>query len=133
MINEKINKIDELLNDDKILEEYINNTYDSTFNTPPGLENRILNGVYSKNIKKTNIFFDILKIAACTIIAIYLWNVTLSENISYATDDEKKFVCDSTEAQDDTEDVNVNKVKSVIDDINSYFITPFSIRGGENQ
>ena len=57
MINEKINKIDELLNDDKILEEYINNTYDSTFNTPPGLENRILNGVYSKNIKKTNIFF----------------------------------------------------------------------------
>lgn len=117
-----IDEIDKLLNDDSLLNEYINKIDDSNLDIPSGLENRILNGVYVKStnsLKKQNKFVDILKIVACTVVAICIWNLCLSSNISYATNKNIK------------RSEFYIKFDSVIGDINTFFMTPIKFERGE--
>lgn len=81
--NEQLDIINTLLNDDKAFNTYINSIEkDIDIKTPDNLENNILN--YIKNNKSQNIEkqnskvkkfkpIDILKIAACTILSVLLW------------------------------------------------------------
>ena len=81
--NEQLDIINTILNDDKAFNTYINSIEkDIDIKTPNNLENNILN--YIKNNKSQNIEkqnskvkkfkpIDILKIAACTILSVLLW------------------------------------------------------------
>ena len=81
--NEQLDIINTILNDDKAFNTYINlKEKDIDIKTPDNLENNILN--YIKNNKSQNIEkqnskvkkfkpIDILKIAACTILSVLLW------------------------------------------------------------
>ena len=81
--NEQLDIINTILNDDKAFNTYINSIEkDIDIKTPDNLENNILN--YIKNNKSQNIEkqnskvkkfkpIDILKIAACTILSVLLW------------------------------------------------------------
>ena len=81
--SEQLDIINTILNDDKAFNTYINSIEkDIDIKTPDNLENNILN--YIKNNKSQNIEkqnskvkkfkpIDILKIAACTILSVLLW------------------------------------------------------------
>ena len=81
--NEELDIINTILNDDKAFNTYMNGIEkDIDIKTPDNLENNILN--YIKNNKSQNIEkqnskvkkfkpIDILKIAACTILSVLLW------------------------------------------------------------
>ena len=81
--NEQLDIVNTILNDDKAFNTYINSIEkDIDIKTPDNLENNILN--YIKNNKSQNIEkqnskvkkfkpIDILKIAACTILSVLLW------------------------------------------------------------
>lgn len=121
MSNDRIEEIDKLLNDDNLLDKYIDILENSNFEIPIGLENRVLNGVYSQNniIKKTSKFFDILKIVACTVVALCIWSSTLTSNTSYATNKSIK----RSEVY--------TKFDSVVEKISDFFMTPIIIEGRE--
>lgn len=121
MIDNKLNRIDKLLNNDNLFEEYINKIENSNFEIPIDLEKKILCGIYSKsnNVKKTNRFFDILKIVACTVVALCIWNSTLTSNTSYATNKSIK------------RSEFYTKFDSVIENISNFFMTPITIERGE--
>lgn len=121
MIDNKLDRIDKLLNNDNLFEEYINKIENSNFEIPIDLEKKILCGIYSKsnNVKKTNRFFDILKIVACTVVALCIWNSTLTSNTSYATNKSIK------------RSEFYTKFDSVIENISNFFMTPITIERGE--
>lgn len=79
--NEQIDIIDTILNDDKALDFYIKDIENSNIRTPSSLESNILKYINNSkfdindNNKKTKHIkpLDILKIAACTILSLLLW------------------------------------------------------------
>lgn len=84
-INSKIEEIDKLLNDTSLLSSYIEDIENINIELPPDLEDSLINRFNnSKNINK-NVFLEnsikIFKIAACTIFALVIWNVSLSKPI----------------------------------------------------
>ena len=99
--NEQLDIINTILNDDKAFNTYINSIEkDIDIKTPDNLENNILN--YIKNNKSQNIEkqnskvkkfkpIDILKIAACTILSVLLWQaMSLPPEIVMSQNEESK-------------------------------------------
>ncbi|MDO4282955.1 MAG: hypothetical protein Q4D02_04885 [Clostridia bacterium] len=122
MIDDKINEIDKLLDDDSLLNDYVSMIDNSNVEIPSGLESRILNGIKVRRINKqyqSNKFVDILKIVACTVVAICIWNSSIPSNICYATSKNIK-----------RSDV-YTKFDSVISDINAFFMTPIKLERRE--
>lgn len=122
MIDDRISRIDKLLNNDSLLDEYINIIENSNFEIPEGLEKNILNFVCTKDkkiMKKSNRFVDILKIVACTVVALCIWNSTLTSNTSYATNKSIK------------RSEFYTKFDSVMEDISKFFMTPIIFERGE--
>lgn len=122
MIDDKIDEIDKLLNDDSLLTDYINMIENSNLEIPVGLENRILNGVNIKSINKPmreNKFVGILKIVACTVVALCIWNFSVPSNISYATNKNIK------------RSEFYTKFDSVMEDVSAFFMTPIKLERGE--
>ena len=85
----KIELIDRLLEDDEMLDKYINNLEHNTQSIPYNLNKKILTSINDKKInnKKSsnNMFFDILKVAACTTFVLILWQFVFSNPTTYAT------------------------------------------------
>lgn len=119
MIDDRLEEIDKLLNDNNLLDKYINILENSNIDIPIGLENRVLNGVQSNITKKSNKFFDILKIVACTVVALCIWSSTLTSNTSYATNKSIK------------RSEFYTKFDSVVENISNFFMTPIIIEGRE--
>lgn len=75
-MKEKLDLIDTILNDENALDIYIKDIEQENIKTPNKLKNNILNYITSKqnNVQKKKVkMVDILKIAACTILSILLW------------------------------------------------------------
>ena len=75
-MKEKLDLIDTILNDENVLDIYIKDIEQENIKTPNKLKNNILNYITSKqnNVQKKKVkMVDILKIAACTILSILLW------------------------------------------------------------
>lgn len=122
MIDDRISRIDKLLNNDSLLNEYISMIENSNFGIPEGLDKKVLSFVYEQDkkiIKKSNKFVDILKIVACTVVALCIWNSTLTSNTSYATSKSIK-----------RSEFYV-KFDSVMEDISNFFMTPIIFERGE--
>ena len=85
----RIDKIDELLQDDIRLEEYINEVNKKLIEIPPNLEESIITKV---NKKKKIYYVGICKIAACLIfsLAICRTDFIKSDNISKYKEDKEK-------------------------------------------
>lgn len=71
----KIELIDTILNNSDAFNTYIQSIEKDTIQTPSELQSKILNSIKQKPQQKKNLkFIDILKIAACTILSVLLWN-----------------------------------------------------------
>lgn len=74
-MKEKIEIIDTILNNSDAFDAYIQSIENSNIKTPINLQDKILSSIAKEPKKKKNLkFVDILKIAACTILSILLWN-----------------------------------------------------------
>lgn len=107
-----LKKVEVLLRSDTQIQQYIEGIEQDELSVPTGLENRILQGIQyheNKEIKSTtkkepkeeknqrkkkeNIKirrkkytkYDVLKIAACTVFALIVWETSLSKPVSYAS------------------------------------------------
>ena len=69
--------------------------------------------------KKSNKFFDILKIVACTVVALCIWSSSLTSNTSYAANKSIK------------RSEFYTKFDSVVENISNFFMTPIIIEGRE--
>ncbi len=116
MIQSNIKRIDEILNDDEVFEKYICQMENSNLDIPETLNKKILEKVKGR---KKNIYLDIVKVAACTILAISIWNMTSSANISYATNTGIK------------ESAIYTKFDQFMSDVNNFFMKPIRFERGE--
>lgn len=71
----KIELIDTILNNSDAFDTYIQSIEKENIQTPLDVQSKILNSIKQKPQQKKNLkFIDILKIAACTILSVLLWN-----------------------------------------------------------
>lgn len=84
-LNKKIQKIDKLLEDDSLLEKYINDIEVTQISYPDKLEDKILSKV---NKKKQIKYTSILKMAACMILALILCQTDFIKNANFANKQE---------------------------------------------
>lgn len=74
-MKEKIEIIDTILNNSDAFDTYIQSIEKENIKTPINLQDKILSSISKEPKKKKNLkFVDILKIAACTILSVLLWN-----------------------------------------------------------
>lgn len=77
----KIDKIDEMLFDEKIFDDYIKNIENNELQLPskliPNIKNKILEENYNtkNNIKEKNNYFSYLKVASFVLIVMVTWNM----------------------------------------------------------
>lgn len=120
---EKIKKIDNLLKNDELLEKYITNISNSDFDIPSDLTENILKKINKEEAKilqkayKFN-YFDILKIAICTLFALIIWQNCSTKTVIYASSNEKK------------EEIYTN-IDSAMQSINNFFMKPVNIERRE--
>lgn len=127
-INKKIDKIDSMLLDIELFDKYINDMELMKCDVPEDLDNKILKKIRFKKInneettvKKINKFYfkDIIKIAACTVFAIMMWQFVLSKPTAYAGNENMN--------------VKKNEIYNTIDEkmkmVNEFFMKPVSVKG----
>ncbi|MEG2348651.1 MAG: hypothetical protein RSB67_03285 [Clostridia bacterium] len=100
-INTKLKKIEKMLIDDKLLNKYIENiekTEDQKFNIPVDLEIKLKTRIKDEQKLRPKLklvinkkFIDVSKIAACTILALLLWQITFPSFITYASTDHRTY------------------------------------------
>ncbi len=87
-LEEKILRINLLLDNDDLLENYLDNIENKELEVPKELSNNIMKSIEknenkNKNLRSTINIYSILKIAACTIFAILIWyKIPKNENFS---------------------------------------------------
>lgn len=141
----KIKKIDNLLNGNSNLELYIDSIENSNINVPSNIEEKIFEklkikknenkqqekvinleegkseiNTKNKNESKLNKnkYFDILKVAACTVFALIVWEFVFSKQTMYATDKDFK--------PDSSTDKMYEKVEVITDKISEFMMKPIS-------
>ena len=139
----KIKKIDNLLNGNTNLELYIESIENSNISVPSDMEDKIFEKLNIKkkdkkeqgkvikleekitnkneNIPKEskaskNKYIDILKIAACTVFALILWEFVFSKQAMYASDKDFK--------PDKSTDKVYEKIEAVTDKISEIMMKP---------
>lgn len=148
-LNYKIKKIDNILDSSENMEDYINIIENSKFDTPENLSDvikkklnlndekeekqniiRFENTNKNKNKNKDNIgkeklnikFFDKVKIAACTLCAVAIFEITMSGNMpTYANKDKN------------ISNIEIyTKIDSIVKNVSDFFTTPIIFeRGGK--
>lgn len=120
-IKDNIFKIDNLLNNENELDNYLNEILkisDDDFDIPSSLNKGIFDKVNRIDTKENNIIkfksrmTNIVKIVACTLLAIIMWETTFSGKVSYATNenvDNKKI------------ETFYKKVDEKLGEVNSFF------------
>lgn len=130
-IEDKLKKLDLLLENDLNMTNYIQEVEEQNIEVSSNLNSKILEKIKEKQLfedKKINKFkpkinyFNILKIVACTMFSIILWETVLSKNVSYASVDVKP-------------EKQINSFYSKIDEkvkvISEFFLGPINIEGRE--
>lgn len=121
----KLEKIDMLLENDKSFEEYISSIEKMEMSVPVNLEKNICSKInhLSKYKKDTKVykfkFQDILKIVACTIFAVAMWQFTLSKPIDASQKDSRR------EERNQVYD----KIDGFMKNVNDFFMEPRNMKG----
>lgn len=120
----KIKKINDILNCDKDLQEYIIKIenddkipYDKT------IEKKVLTKIRKKEFKKVDKAIVYLKVAGFTLFTLLLWNIGFS-NINMQS-------FDNQNSTKDTIYSICNNISSVTAQINTFLFTPINIEEGE--
>lgn len=77
MNNDKLDKIDKLLNDEIVLQNYINKIEENKIDIPSNLNEKILSKIYRK---KKVLYMDICKIAACLVFSLVICRTDFIKN-----------------------------------------------------
>lgn len=130
-IKSKLKQIDLLIQDDLNIEKYIQEVEEKNVEIPSNLSLKILEKIKekqlceNKNVKKFTLkinYLNILKIVACTMFSIILWETVLSKNVSYA----------STEIKPDKQISSFYlKIEEKVKVISEFFLGPLNIEGRE--
>ncbi len=122
----KLDVIDELLNDEAKLEKYINDVENLNIVPPNKLEQNIKNKLGLENSNKQNktkvyrySFKDILKIVACTVFAIIMWQFVFAKPIAYATENDIKVKRNEI----------YDKIDETMEGIKDFFMQPILLKG----
>lgn len=126
---EKISKIDNLLNDEKLLKKYILDIESSKFEIPQNIQENI-KLEFNKNIrltKKQYSFFNICKVACFCLVVMITW--TLMTNISF--DNEKQIRKDENNIEDENKiSVIYGKVTEYTNSFSKLLLSPVEIERG---
>lgn len=124
MINEyknKINKIDKLLKDNNYFNDYIEDIENKQIDVPLNIEYNLKQKITNENPNNKYKFYDILKIAACTILALMLWQITFPSFVSYANVSDKD--CNNREIY--------NEIDSTMIKFSEFFNNPINFERGD--
>ena len=80
-MKDKLELIEDILNNDEALNTYISEIEKENIKTPKDLKDNVLNYISNSSIQKKKVkLLDILKIAACTILSVFLWEMLPMDN-----------------------------------------------------
>lgn len=120
----KLNEIDNLLANEENLDRYLNEFESDELQISSDLNNKILNKLNKEKEGKTKIlhkshkvtYLDILKIAACTIFALIIWQTSSTRSVAYAGSN-------TNVKKDDI----YNKIDGFMQNVNEFFMKPMDI------
>ncbi|MEG2485046.1 MAG: hypothetical protein RSB51_06200 [Clostridia bacterium] len=127
-IENKINEIQTLINNEDALAKYINEIENTECAVPKDLNSKIISKINEKYKETDKVlsfklnYPNILKIAACTIFSLVIWQVTIANNVSYANSFER------TNKKVNTAYENIdNSIKK----LNHFFMQPVKLERGK--
>lgn len=123
---EKLKRIDAMLEDESKLNEYIKGIENESVKIPDNLSKNIIAKI--KEVDDSNerkkiytpkyITFNILKIAACTVFAIVIWQSQFSDEFTY-----EQMVSSKRNSHE-----VYNKINDTMKSINQFFMTPIDFK-----
>lgn len=124
MYNKKIQKIDELMNNEELLNDYLEILEkNDNIKIPTNLNDNILNKIQQK--KETKLIklkkIEILKVACFALFAVIMWNVIVTFDTNTINFEEK--INKEVKKQNKIENLQTNLDK-VTNKITTFFITP---------
>ncbi len=124
MYNRKIQKIDELINNEELFNNYLETLEkNENIKIPSNLTNNILDKIQPK--KETKVIklkkMEILKVACFALFAVIMWNVIVTFDTNDINFEEK--ISKEVKKQDKIENIQTNLDK-VTNKITTFFITP---------
>ncbi len=125
-VRNKINKIDKLLNDDEYFKKYICEVESKYDFENEALKDRLLRSI--KPVKKKLGFRNIVKIAACTVLAVLICEYSM-------TFDKDKILEDVTSKNENKTGFSMlyTNIQTKLNDINGIMLNPLKIERGENK
>lgn len=85
-MNEKLKKIEMLLENENLFEQYVCEIENSELEVPYDLNQNIKSKLDAKILQpksKNKKYFDILRLVACSVFAIMMWEMVLSKPVTY--------------------------------------------------
>lgn len=126
-IDEKIMKIDKLLSDDKKFNKYIENIEKQNILDNESLKNRILSKVKGEAPKKKIGYINILKIAACTIFAIFVCELAVIKDDTFRKEGAV------TGTGENKLSIMYTNMKTKLNDINGIMLNPVIFERRDNK
>ena len=124
-MNKKIHDIDNLLwNEDEML-KYIESIEQKQIKVPKDLKEGIKRSINEVKIKRKINYLDILKIVACTLFALIIYEASLSKNI-YGMNDKKQIEAEETKIEH-----TIDKIQDISNNVKDFFMKPLNIKGGK--
>lgn len=115
----EIERIEKILSNENFFNEYIKEIENKDIKIPDNLESDIYNKLSKEKNIKVNIhkfnFIDIIKIAACTILSVILWQFTLFSSSVYASK--------ISERKEKRNEVYI-KMENVIENMSNFLLEP---------
>ena len=120
-INKKLEYRDNLLDNEKKFKKYLNDIDNLEISIPDNLEKNIYKKIPKKTVKYKIDFRNLLKMVACIVFSVILWESVLSKNITYAN---SNLVTNQ----------RINSISSFLDkkvnSVNNFFLEPI-VEGGK--
>ena len=127
---EKINKINNLLNDEKLFSKYILDIENNELEVPPNLEKNIGLSIKSKvDLRKNKYrFFSILKVACFCLVVMLTW--TAMTNISF--NKKEQFASEENNNMKEENKISViyGKVTEFTNNFSNFLLSPIEIERG---
>lgn len=125
----RIKEIEKILKDEVLFNNYIEKIEKLNIDVPNDLESNIISKLELHSKKEiedeTKVYKfkiqDILKIVACTIFAVTMWQFTLSKSFATYSLDEQKNNQEKIEIYD--------KVDNLMKSMNGFFMNPINLKG----
>lgn len=121
-LEKKLDNIDKILGSKEAFSQYINDIEKEDVKITINIQKSVKDAISRERKKiRKNKYYDILKIASCTILALTLWQITLPSVTSYA----------SIENIRKEEDMVYNKLDSTMEKISEFFNSPIKLERGD--